>query len=60
MRVDLELSAAPRPFLTLSFRIIEQLYLHGDAADNGSSTSIIYHLTLLSLFVLESSYLFVL
>lgn len=53
MRIDLELGAAPCPFLTLSFRIIEQLYLQGHTADNGSSTSIIYHPTLLSPFVLE-------
>lgn len=60
MRIDLELWVAPSPFLTVSFRIIEQLYLQGDTADNGSSTSIIYHPTLLSPFVLEPLWMFTL
>lgn len=59
VRIDLEPSVAPCLFLTVSFGIIEQLCLQGDTADNGSSTSIIYHLTLLSVFVLASSRLFV-
>lgn len=50
MRIDLEPSAAPSPFLAMRFRIIGQLFLQGETADDGSSTSIIYHLTLLVVF----------